>query len=243
MGERQCAIVTGASSGVGATTALTLAQAGWDVVIVARRADRLDDVSRQISRNGGSVRAFQGDLTDPLRAEMTMRDAWSWKGHVDALVNCLGTNVPERRLSSISIPDWDAILATNLSAVFYCVRHIVPLMRSRGTGWIVSVSSTAGNQPSALAGAAYSASKAGLNALSAVINLEESSSGIRSCVILPGDIDTEILDKRPRVPGPDERAHMLQPEDVAALIETILQQPPRVLVDEITVRPISSQHP
>lgn len=227
--------MTGASSGVGAATARALAAAGIDLAIVARRRDRLDEVARGCE--GGRVHVIPADLSEAAAAQGAMEEAQRALGRVDALVSCLGTNVPGRALSVLSIGDWDTLLATNLSAVFYCIHALLPAMRAQGGGLMVSVSSLAGLRAGALSGAGYSAAKAGLNMLSACVNAEEAENGIRSCIIAPGDIDTELLDRRPRVPTEDERTRMLQPDDVANLIVAVLRQPRRALVEEITLRP------
>ena len=166
-----------------------------------------------------------------------VREALDALGSAEVLVNCLGTNVARRQLAVMSLGDWDGVVATNLSAVFYCLHAVLPAMRERGAGLIVSISSVAALQPSVLSGSAYSAAKAGLNALSACINLEERENGIRSCVICPGDINTELLDRRPTPPTAEARARMVQPEDVAELVVALVHRPLRVLVDEIVVRP------
>jgi NADP-dependent 3-hydroxy acid dehydrogenase YdfG len=231
------AVVTGASSGVGAATALALARIGIRVALIARREERLRDVARQIEGAGGRADVIPADLSDAAAAERAMGEAVEALGQVDALINCLGTNVPGRALTELSIADWDMLLATNLSAVFYCVHAVLPAMRARRSGLIVSVSSLAGARPGTLSGAAYSAAKAGLNMFSGCINAEEGKHGIRSCVVMPGDIDTELLERRPHPPTPEERSRMLQPEDVASVLVAVIQQPERALVEEIYLRP------
>jgi NADP-dependent 3-hydroxy acid dehydrogenase YdfG len=235
MEDARTAVITGASSGVGAATAVSLARAGTRLALVARRTDRLEALATQI---GGASRplVIPADLTDSQAAESAMHEALSGLGHVDVLVNCLGTNVPRRALADLSIADWDSSVATNLSAVFYCVHAVLPAMRKRGSGLIVSVSSLAGTRANTLSGSGYSAAKAGLNMLSGCINAEEGSNGIRSCVIIPGDIDTELLEQRPRPPSQEERSRMLRAEDVAALIVSVIDQPEHALVEQIVVR-------
>ena len=237
MTELRTAIITGASSGVGEATARALAELGMDLALVARRHERLEGLAKHLPAQGRGPLIVPADLRDAAAAQRAMDEALHVLGTIDVLVNCAGSNVPRRRLSELSVQDWDSLVAINLSAVFYCVRAVLPSMRERGSGLIISVSSIAGLRPSALSGAAYSAAKAGLNALSACINLEEGQQGIRSCVICPGDIDTEILDKRPEPPSAEARAHMLRARDVADLIAAVIRQPDRVLLDEIVVRP------
>jgi NADP-dependent 3-hydroxy acid dehydrogenase YdfG len=237
MEDARTAVITGASSGVGAATAVSLARAGTLVALVARRRERLEALARKIEGATTRPLVIPADLTDSQAAESAMHEALSGLGHVDVLVNCLGTNVPRRALADLSIADWDALVATNLSAVFYCVHAVLPAMRKRGSGLIVSVSSLAGTRANTLSGSGYSAAKAGLNMLSGCINAEEGSNGIRSCVIIPGDIDTELLEQRPRPPSQEERSRMLRAEDVAGLIVSVIDQPERALVEQIVVRP------
>lgn len=241
MPENRTAVITGASSGVGAATALALAEIGMDVALVARRVERLEHLAARVSRHGRSVSVIAADLTDADAATRAMDEALRELGHVDVLVNSMGANIPHRALSELLIADWDLLVASNLSAIFYCVHALLPSMRRRGSGLIVSVSSMAGVRAQAVAGAGYSAAKAGLNMLSGCINAEEAANGIRSCVVTPGDIDTELLDHRPHPPTPEERAHMLRAEDVAKLILSIVEQPERALVEMVQVRPSPSK--
>jgi NADP-dependent 3-hydroxy acid dehydrogenase YdfG len=231
------AIVTGASSGVGAATARALGDLGWDLAIVARRQGRLVELSAQLAPGGNRVVPIAADLTKAADATTAMHTAERELGSIDALILCHGTNIPRRRLDVLTVEDWDAVIAANLSSAFYCFHAIAPGMRARGGGRIIAISSVAALRPSALSGAAYSASKTGLNALCAVINQEEQSNGILATAIAPGDIDTEIMDKRPEPPPPEARARMLQPEDIARIVVQVLTQPDRVFVEEIVVRP------
>jgi NADP-dependent 3-hydroxy acid dehydrogenase YdfG len=238
--DEAAVLIAGASSGVGAATARALAALGLPVALVARREDRLHDLAHEIEKTGGRAAVIAADiasLDDCRRAvERVQREV----GAIGVLVNAAGTNVPIRRLDSLSPADWDGIIATNLSGAFYLLHAVLPAMRARGAGLIIHISSVAGALPSALSGAAYSASKAGLNALSACTNLEEGPNGIRSCVILPGDINTALLDRRPEPPDAQARGRMLRSEDVAAVVVSVVQQPGHVLLDEIVIRPALS---
>jgi NADP-dependent 3-hydroxy acid dehydrogenase YdfG len=237
--ELQTAIITGASSGVGAATAFALSDLGLDLALIARREERLNDLAQRLADRGGHAITVAADLSEAETAQSAIRQALEELGSCDVLVSCIGTNIPQRRLDRLSIPDWHHVLATNLSSIYYCVHTVLPSMRERGSGLIISISSIAGIWPSVLSGAVYCASKAGLNALSACINLEERENGIRSCVICPGDIDTEIMGKRPQPPSEEARQRMLQPEDVAELVAEVIRQPERALVEQIVVRPAS----
>jgi NADP-dependent 3-hydroxy acid dehydrogenase YdfG len=231
------AIVTGASSGVGAAVARALARSGMSVALVARRFDRLRELVEEIEGFGGAALAMAADLGDRDLAAGAMEECCRRLGSVHSLILCHGTNVPGRRLDEMSAETWDEVIRTNLSSAFYCLRPVLDVMRRQEHGLVVAISSVAGLRPSVLSGAAYSASKAGLNALCDCINLEESAHHIRACVIAPGDINTEILDKRSRPPTPLARESMLQPDDVARLVVDLVTQPARVLVERIVVRP------
>jgi NADP-dependent 3-hydroxy acid dehydrogenase YdfG len=207
------------------------------VALVARREARLQSVAAEVESTGGSAVAIAADISQAAECDRAVAEALAHLGSIDVLVNAAGTNIPRRRLDALSVADWDRVVATNLSGAFYLVRAVLPVLHRDGGGVIVHISSLAGDRPSALSGAAYSASKAGLNALSACTNLEEGAHGIRSCVISPGDIDTELLEQRPFPPDAESRSAMLRPEDVAALVATVVQQPPHALVEEILVRP------
>jgi NADP-dependent 3-hydroxy acid dehydrogenase YdfG len=231
------ALIAGASSGVGAATARILAQAGIGVGLMARREDRLHDLANDIRAAGGWALPIPADIRCEEGCRRAVQTLQAATGAIDILVNAAGTNVARRKLDELRTEDWEEILATNLSGAFYLVRAVLPGMRDRGAGLIIHISSVAGAAPSALSGAAYSASKAGLNALSTCTNLEEGRRGIRSCVILPGDVNTELLDRRPEPPDAAARATMLQPDDVAAVVAQIVHQPGHVVVDEVMMRP------
>jgi len=231
------AIVTGASSGVGAATAQALLREGVRTALVARREDRLTEVVRDAETSTDAY-ITAADLTHSTVALPAMQRAMMQLGGCDVLIMCHGDNIAERQLVSLTPSNWDALLATNLSSAFYCLHAVLPTMRTQQHGLVISISSLAGLHPSTLSGAAYSAAKAGLNALSTCINLEEAPNGIRSCIIAPGDIDTALLHRRPTPPSAQARAHMLQPVDVAGLVLDVIQQPERALVEQIVVRPL-----
>jgi len=118
MQEARTAIITGASAGVGRATALALAGMGVHVALVARRRERLEEIAGRVTEHGGRAVAIRADLRDAGDAECAMNQAHRALGSTDALINCLGTNVPNRRLDVLTVSDWDAVVATNRSAVF-----------------------------------------------------------------------------------------------------------------------------
>jgi NADP-dependent 3-hydroxy acid dehydrogenase YdfG len=156
---------------------------------------------------------------------------------VKALVNTAGVNIPNRRLRTLSVPDFQSVIATNLLGAYYCTRAFLIGMLEAEEGNIVNISSEAGRQASIKSGAAYTASKFGLAGLTQSINVKERESGIRACCIFLGDVATSLLDRRPNPPSSDARHRMLQPQDVAECVHLVLSLPTRAVVEEIVLRP------
>ena len=129
------------------------------------------------------------------------------------------------------------MIDTNLNGAYYCVQAFLPGMRQRRSGTIVNIVSDAARQASAKAGPAYAMSKFGMLGLTQAINAEEKPNGVRACAVLPGDIDTPLLDKRPAPPAAEARQKMLQPEDVADCAMLAVNLPHRAVVEEILIRP------
>lgn len=230
------AVVTGAGSGVGRAVALRFAEEGWDVVLVGRRPDALDET---VACGADPVRArmvaFPCDVSVPADVAAMGAAVMERFGAVDVLVNSAGINVPRRSFEVVSLEDWHAVLATNLHGAYYCVRAFLPGMRERRTGTIVNINSDAGQTARDVSGPAYVSSKFGLRGLTQQINAEERAHGIRACSVCPRDVNTPLLDRRPHPPPPEARAHMIQPEDLAACVWLAATLPPRAVVDEISV--------
>ncbi len=234
---RRVAVVTGAGSGVGRATAVALARDGWQVAILGRRREFLDETSELAGGGVGAIAVYPCDIGDAEAVGNVGREILARFGAVDVLVNAAGTNTPRRSLEVLSPEDYRHLIDTNLNGAYWCLQAFLPSMRARGSGTIVNVISDAARQASPKAGPAYSASKFGLLGLTQAINAEERSQGIRACALLPGDIDTPLLDKRPAPPSAEARTRMLQPEDVAACVLFVIAQPARSIVEEILLRP------
>ncbi len=235
----QVALVTGAGSGVGRATAVALAGAGASVVVSGRTRASLEETAALAGETPGGarerVRVAVCDVTIQLEVERMVGDAMAAFGRVDVLVNNAGFNVPQRALDQLDAQGWRDIMNTNLDGAFLCVHAVLPLMRAQQSGTLVHIGSLSARRPSALAGAAYTAAKAGLAALSATINAEEKGNGIRSGVIVLGDTNTPLLDKRPRPPDAATRAASLQPEDVADCVLLIAALPGRAKIEELVL--------
>lgn len=231
------AIVTGGSSGIGRAAARALAAAGARVAIVARSGDVITALAEEIAASGGEATAYAADVSEgEAMATVTAQVLAAW-GRVDLLVANAGVNTKERALHNIALEQWERVVDTNLTGVFYGAKAVLPMMRERGEGLIIIVASMAGRRPGTLSGIAYGASKAGAISVAHSINAEEKPNGIRATAILPGDTATAILDHRPSPPPAAAREQMLQPEDVAAAIVFVAAQPHRVTIDELWITP------
>jgi NAD(P)-dependent dehydrogenase (short-subunit alcohol dehydrogenase family) len=231
------AIITGAGSGVGQATALALAELGWSAAIIGRRKETLDETMQRAGDLAFRLTPYVCDIGDSVAVAETGKAILEKLGNVDVLVNAAGTNAPKRSLEVLSIEDYRRMIDTNLNGAYFCVQAVLPHMRARGTGTIVNIISDAAKQASPKAGPAYSMSKAGMVGLTQAINAEERARGIRACAILPGDIDTPLLNKRPVVPDSEARSKMMKAEDIAQCVIFCVQLPPRVIVEELLVRP------
>ena len=229
------AIVTGAGTGIGAAIAAALHDAGAAVTLVGRRAEPLADVAGRLGAD--RVRVRPCDVSDRDAVQAAFRDAAQAHGPATILVNNAGINTNPRSVAEVSLADWDRTVAVDLSGVFYCVRAALPAMRAAGGGTVVNVASTAGRWGSSLAGAAYSAAKHGVVGLTSVINDEESRHGIRCTAILPGEVETPILEQRPEPVSVERRRAMLQPEDVAAAALLAATLPDRACITELVIKP------
>ena len=234
---RRTAVITGGGSGIGRAIALKLAAQDWRVVILGRRAETLQETIALAGIHAPRITHHVCDIGDASAVAATGKEIHAALGEVEVLVNAAGTNAPRRSLEVLSLEDYHAMIATNLNGAYYCVQAFLPQMRARRSGLIVNIVSDAAKQASAKAGPAYVMSKFGLVGLTQSINAEERANGIRACAILPGDIDTPLLDKRPAPPDAAARARMLRPEDLAECAVFCINLPEHVVVEEMLVRP------
>ena len=158
-------------------------------------------------------------------------------GRIDIGVFSAGINVPKRNWPDVTPSLWDQVLEIDLDGAFYCCAAVVPVMRRQGGGLIINISSMAGKNVSPLTGPAYGAAKHALNAMTASLLVEERNNGIRATAICPGEVATPILDLRPVPVSDEDKARMLQSEDLGDLILYVAQQPPHVTLNEILITP------
>ncbi len=229
--------VTGAGSGIGRAAAIVLAREGARVIVSGRREPPLRETAARIEADGGTAVVEPGDLTNASAATQVAGEIRSRFGRLDILVNNAGVNILRRRWAELDASGADQVLDGNLSSAFYCVLATLPIMRAQKDGVLIHTASMAGRTIGPLSGGAYSAAKHGMVAMSHSINCEECVNGIRSTVLCPGEVATPILDQRPVPVNAEERARMLQPEDVADLILYVATLPPHVCLNEVWITP------
>jgi NADP-dependent 3-hydroxy acid dehydrogenase YdfG len=229
--------VTGAGSGIGQAAAIALAKEGATVVLTGRRKEPLQETAAAIKQAGGKAEVKPADLMKAAAVTRVAKGIEKKYGRCDILVNNAGLNILDRTWAKLSHAGAEQVLDGNLSSAFYCSSAVLPMMRKRKDGVLIHTSSMAGRHPSPLSGAAYSAAKHGVVAMSHVINMEECVNGIRSCVVCPGEVATPILDRRPIPVSKEERAKMAQSEDVGDLIRYVACLPPHVTINEVWITP------
>jgi NADP-dependent 3-hydroxy acid dehydrogenase YdfG len=228
--------ITGGGSGIGLAGGIELARAGAHVVISGRSAETLKKAEKEL-KAAGSCETIALDVGDQNEVARAGAEIAKRHGRVDVLINSAGINHPKRNFRNVSIDGWNQIVQINLSGMFYCVQAVLPGMRERKDGLIINVSSWAGRYASTLTGPGYNATKHAVVALTESINMEECMNGIRATSVLPGEVATPILEKRPVPPPPEERARMLQADDLGKTLLFICSLPPRACVNEIIVSP------
>jgi serine 3-dehydrogenase len=234
----QVAVIVGASSGIGRAAAVLFAREGSKVVAAARREDRLQSLKDEMAREQRAITVRRADASVVEDMQQLARETLQQFGRIDILVVASGINTPDRSMERLTPQIWNSLIDVNLNGAFYATHAILPSMRSAGSGHLIYVSSVSGIMAD-VSGAAYQASKRGVIGLAHAIRMEEKKNGIRTSVICPGLVDTELLEKRPVKPSPEELARALQPEDVAETILHVAKLPPRASIPELLLMPAS----
>jgi 3-oxoacyl-[acyl-carrier protein] reductase len=227
----QIAVITGAGGGIGRAIALKLAELGAHTVLCGRAREALEQTSGAIQNSGGRSVVIECDVTDLHSVEALAEHVERTFHRIDILVNNAGIGGVGGPLHQLAPDNWDRILNTNLRGVYYCIRSLAPLMIKARNGHIINISSLAGKNalPN---GAAYSASKWGLNGLTYSVAEELRAHNIRVSVICPGSTHTEFSAH----PGMNAEK-MLQASDVAHVVAMLVTQAPQSFASEILLRP------
>jgi 3-oxoacyl-[acyl-carrier protein] reductase len=229
--QGQVAIVTGAGTGIGAAIAHRIAHMDALTVLCGRRRKPLEDTARSIIGAGGQAEVIECDLTDLGAVEALATFVEGKAGRADILINNAGVGSFSGPLYKMTPESWEQVMNTNLRGVYYCIRSFAPLMIRAGRGHIINISSLAGKNalPN---GAAYAASKWGLNGLSYSVAEELRSHNIRVSVVCPGSVHTDLSPHE----GKDPKK-MLQSDDVAHVVAMLVTQQPQSFVSEVLLRP------
>jgi 3-oxoacyl-[acyl-carrier protein] reductase len=227
----QVAVITGAGRGIGGAIAVKLANLGVTTVLCGRTLAPLQATAAAISKSGGQPDVAPCDVTDLHSVETVAAHVDRSFGRLDILINNAGVAGAGGPLHAFPPESWDQVLNTNLRGVYYCIRAFAPMMIRARTGHIINISSLAGKNalPN---GAAYAASKWGLNGLSYSVAEELRTHNIRVSVVCPGSVDTELSPHAGK-----DKSKMLQPDDIAHAVVMLVTQSPQSFVSEILLRP------
>ena len=226
------ALVTGGGTGIGRSTAISLAERGATVIVVGRRPEPLDEVVATI---GSAATRLAADLGDPEECVRVARETLAAQGRVDILVNNAGFSSKVRSPRYMGPEEWRAVMDVNTLGPMILTRELLPAMSAQGGGDVVLVSSIAALRPNVMAGVAYSAAKAAARAYMQVLAEEVRAEGIRCMTVFPGEVDTPILDNRPLPPDASARATMMMPEDIADVIALAVSLPRRTTMLEVSL--------
>ena len=229
--RQQVAVVTGSGRGIGAAIARRLAALGASVVLCGRTRKLLEGTAAQLPAGSGKASVFTCDVTDLASVEQLAAYVQNTYGRADILVNNAGIGAFSAPLHKLDPAEWDRVLNTNLRGVYYSIRCFAPLMIRAGSGHIVNISSLAGKNalPN---GAAYAASKWGLNGLTYSVAEELRLHNIRVSVVCPGSVDTELSPHTGK-----DHGKMLTPDDVAHVVAMLVTQAPQSFASEVLLRP------
>ena len=234
--EGRVVVVIGASSGIGREIAISFAREGAKVMASARRETRLRDLSMEMASAGSPIAIYPADATRPTDMEDLMRETQAKFGPIDTVVYATGDNTPDRSLKRLSPAVWDAMVGVNLNGAYYATYAALPAMRERGRGHLIYIASLSALWPDP-SGAAYQAAKRGMLGLAHAVRFEEKENGIRTTVICPGLVETDILLKRPVKVAQETLAKAMRPIDVAEAVLAVARMPQRAAVTELHLWP------
>jgi 3-oxoacyl-[acyl-carrier protein] reductase len=224
------ALVTGGTRGIGRAVAERLLRDGARVAICGRSASRVEQSAKELERQTGGVVVGQAtDVSNLEQVQSLFTFLDSQFGGLDILINNAGLGV-FRSVSETTPEDWRRMIDTNLTGVFYCSREALQRFRNRGGGFVINISSLAGKNPFA-GGAAYNASKFGLNGFSEAMMLDHRYDNVRVCYVMPGSVATGFSSRS------QNEDWKIAPEDIAEIVSSVLRMPERTLISRVEVRP------
>jgi NADP-dependent 3-hydroxy acid dehydrogenase YdfG len=241
--ENKIVVITGASSGLGAATARRLASEGATVVLAARRLDRIESLVDEIAAQGGRALAAQTDVADRVQVQALVDTTVQTYGRIDVILNNAGL-MPLSPLERLKVDEWDRMIDVNIKGVLYGIAAALPHMRRQKSGHIINVSSVAGHKVIS-SGTVYSATKFAVRALSEGLRQEVKPYNIRTTILSPGSIETELIDQ---ISEPDIEAAVrartsfaIPADSFARMAAFAISQPGDVDVSEILFRPTQQE--
>ena len=235
--DNQVCIITGGGSGIGRATALAMAEEGAKVVLFGRTESKVAAVAEEIREQGGTAKAYGLNVADHAAVFDAVGHSLDAFGRMDVLVNNAGHSSSNRRLLTTTPDDIRSVVDSNLVGTIYCTQAVMPAMLEANSGTIVNVSSMAALNPGLLGGMIYSAAKAAVINFTEFLNEEFKDMGVRASVVIPGEVDTPILNNRPVVPDAAARATMVTSEEVAEAITLVARLPRKSNIPELIIRP------
>jgi len=233
-------VITGASSGIGESTARLLAGSGAKVVLGARRTDRIDALVKDIAAKGGAALGFQADVTKRSEVEALVQGAIHEYGRIDVIVNNAGI-MPIAPMAALKVEEWDRMIDVNIKGLLFGVAAVLPIMQKQKQGHIINMSSVGGFKVWAPGGTVYSATKFAVRAITEGLRMEHKADNIRCTIVSPGAVATELPEGSSEE---DTRKNLREfykiavPADsVARAIAYAIEQPAEVDVNEIVIRP------
>ena len=233
-------VITGASSGIGESTARLLAGSGAKVVLGARRTDRIDALVKDITAKGGAALGFQADVTKRSEVEALVQGAIHEHGRIGVIVNNAGI-MPIAPMAALKVEEWDRMIDVNIKGLLFGVAAVLPIMQKQKQGHIINMSSVGGFKVWAPGGTVYSATKFAVRAITEGLRMEHRADNIRCTIISPGAVATELPEGSSEE---DTRKNLREfykiavPADsVARAIAYAIEQPAEVDVNEIVIRP------
>ncbi len=226
------ALITGGSKGIGLAIAQALASEGADVLICARDAQKVEKAVQAMKPNSsGKVAGVAADVSNYEDVVRLFQQSDEQLGGLDILINNAGFGI-FRPTSDLSVQEWDQVIATNLSGAFYCSKEALGRFKKSDGGHIINLSSLAGRNPFA-GGAAYNASKFGMNGFSEAMMLDHRDDNVRVSYVMPGSVATEFSG----MVTDEKSAWKIAPEDIAEIVLGILNMSQRTLISRVEVRP------
>lgn len=236
-------VITGASSGIGEATARLLSSEGALVVLGARRLDKLEALAEEISNAGGKAEVVQMDVSKRQDVEALVKKAMDVFGRVDVLINNAGI-MPNSRLDQLLVDDWERAIDINLKGTLYGIAAVLPIMKNQKSGHVINVSSLSGHRVRPTS-AVYSATKFGVRAISEGLRMEMTPYNIRSTIISPGPVDTDLPASvtDATVASQVRKTHemAISADTLAETIAFAINQPESVDINEILLRPTAME--